>query len=71
MPARSRPTGPRSRPTRSVDRCPREFSQDQCYDYLREIGLDYGPMFRGIERVWQGDRESLGLVVLPDALEHG
>ena len=25
-------------------------------------------MFRGIERVWQGDRESLGLVVLPEAL---
>jgi acyl transferase domain-containing protein/aryl carrier-like protein len=51
------------------DRCPREFSRDQCYAYLREIGLDYGPMFRGIERVWQGDRESLGLVLLPDALE--
>ena len=26
-------------------------------------------MFRGIERVWQGDRESLGLVVLPEALD--
>ena len=51
------------------DRCPREFSRDRCYDYLREIGLDYGPMFRGIERVWQGERESLGLVVLPGALE--
>ncbi len=51
------------------DRCPREFSQEQCYDYLAEIGLDYGPMFRGIDRVWQGDRESLGLIRLPDALE--
>jgi acyl transferase domain-containing protein/aryl carrier-like protein len=50
-------------------RCPREFSRDQCYDYLREIGLDYGPMFRGIERVWQGDRESFGLVRLPEAVE--
>jgi acyl transferase domain-containing protein/aryl carrier-like protein len=47
------------------DRCPREFSRDQCYDYLREMGLDYGPMFRGIERVWQGNRESLGLVLRP------
>ena len=27
-------------------------------------------MFRGIERVWQGDRESLGLVLLPQSLEH-
>jgi acyl transferase domain-containing protein/NADPH:quinone reductase-like Zn-dependent oxidoreductase/aryl carrier-like protein len=50
-------------------RCPREFSGDRCYAYLREIGLDYGPMFRGIERVWQGERESLGSVRLPDALE--
>ena len=56
---------PCSRPTRSVDRCPREFSREQCYDYLRTIGLDYGPMFQGIERVWQGDRESLGLVRAP------
>ncbi len=50
-------------------RCVREFAHDPCYDYLRKIGLDYGPTFRGIERVWQGDRESLGLVRLPEALE--
>ncbi len=50
-------------------RCPRAFSQVQCYDYLSEIGLNYGPMFRAIEQVWQGDREALGLVVLPAALE--
>ncbi len=51
------------------DRCPREFAGERCYEYLGRIGLDYGPMFRGIERVWQGDRESLGLVVRPDGLE--
>jgi len=49
-------------------RCRREFSRDQCYDYLTEIGLDYGLMFRGIQHVWQGERESLGLVRLPDVL---
>jgi acyl transferase domain-containing protein/aryl carrier-like protein len=49
-------------------RCPREFSHEECYAYMSRIGLDYGPMFRGIERAWQGDQESLGLVVLPDAL---
>ncbi|HZT80840.1 MAG TPA: SDR family NAD(P)-dependent oxidoreductase, partial [Gemmataceae bacterium] len=49
-------------------RCPREFSRAACYDYLRTLGLDYGPLFQGIERVWQGERESLGLVQLPDAL---
>ena len=50
-------------------RCPREFSGEPCYEYLGQIGLDYGPMFRGIGRVWQGDRESLGEIVLPEALE--
>ncbi len=50
-------------------RCPREYTHGECYDYLRELGLDYGPAFQGIERIWQGDRESLGLVVLVDFLE--
>jgi acyl transferase domain-containing protein/aryl carrier-like protein len=49
-------------------RCPREFSRERCYAYLRRMGLDYGTMFQGIERVWQGERESLGSVRLPDAL---
>ena len=49
-------------------RCPRDYTHGECYDYLRELGLDYGPAFMGIERVWQGDRESLGLVVLADGL---
>ncbi len=49
-------------------RCAREFSGARCYEYLRTIGLDYGPMFQGIERVWQAERESLGSVRLPDAL---
>ena len=48
-----------------IDRCPASFPRDQCYAYLRRSGLDYGPMFRGIERAWQGDRESLGLVSAP------
>jgi acyl transferase domain-containing protein/aryl carrier-like protein len=51
------------------DRCCRTFSHEECYEYLSKIGLDYGPMFRGIERAWQGDNESLGLVSLPEALE--
>ncbi len=50
-------------------RCPRAYSHDRCYDYLRMIGLDYGPLFRGIEHVYQGDRESLGSVRLPEMLE--
>ncbi|MEA2632317.1 MAG: hypothetical protein QOE66_2536, partial [Chloroflexota bacterium] len=50
------------------NRCAREFSGERCYEYLKMIGLDYGPSFQGIERVWQGERESLGLVRLPGPL---
>ena len=50
-------------------RCPREFSHEACYDYFQKLGLDYGPLYRGIERAWQGEREALGLVVLPEGLE--
>jgi polyketide synthase 12/epothilone polyketide synthase D len=42
-----------------------ELSDDACYDQMRRIGLDYGPAFRGIKRVWQGDSEAIGLVELP------
>ena len=69
---RARPAGPGApafQPGAIRDRCPREFLQDECYDCLSEIGLDYGPMFQGIERAWQGDRESLALVRLAEPLE--
>src|SRR5262249_18296152 len=52
-------------------RCARQFSRGRCYEYLRSIGLDYGPMFQGIEGVWQGDCESLGSGRLPGALGGG
>lgn len=69
---RPRPSEPEDR-SLTLDairrRCPRTYSHEQCYDYLRLIGLDYGPLFRGIEHVLQGERESLGSVRLPQALE--
>src|SRR5262249_2883552 len=65
---RAEPEGVAFPPDAIRRRCARESSRERCYDYLRTIGLDYGPMFRGIEAVWQGDRESLGLVALPEAL---
>src|SRR5262249_23379193 len=48
--------------------CPREHSRERSYAYLRSIALDYGPTFQGIDAVWQGDRESLGSVRLPEPL---
>jgi NADPH:quinone reductase-like Zn-dependent oxidoreductase/aryl carrier-like protein len=49
-------------------RCGREFDHASCYEALRRMGLDYGPMFTGIERVWQGKGEALGSVRLPERL---
>ncbi len=45
-----------------------EFTREQCVTNLQKIGLDYGPSFQGIERAWQGEGESLGLVRLPAPL---
>lgn len=63
------PTPQESSPLDAIHlRCPHQYSRARTYDYLRMIGLDYGPLFQGIEAVWQGDRESLGEVRLPEAL---
>jgi acyl transferase domain-containing protein/aryl carrier-like protein len=68
LPLSAGPDAPKFSPEAVRARCAREFDRERCYDYLRRIGLDYGPTFQGIERVWQGDRESLGSVRLPEAL---
>jgi NADPH:quinone reductase-like Zn-dependent oxidoreductase/acyl carrier protein len=49
-------------------RAKREFDGDRCTANLLKVGLDYGPLFQGIVRGWQGDGESLGLVRLPAGL---
>ena len=39
------------------------------YDEFREKrGLDYGPSFRGIERLWGRNNKGLGRLRLPEAL---
>lgn len=47
-------------------RCPRAFSGAECYAYFQKMGLEYGPLFQGIQRGWQGERESLVEVSLPE-----
>ncbi|MEV1121017.1 type I polyketide synthase [Actinosynnema sp. NPDC049800] len=36
------------------------------YDYLTSQGYHYGPMFRGLKRVWRRDREIFAEVALPE-----
>jgi acyl transferase domain-containing protein/SAM-dependent methyltransferase len=46
-------------------RCSRIIEQDELYSFFTGLGIDYGPFFRGLERVWRGDDEALGEVSLP------
>jgi len=42
-----------------------EIDGERCYQVLAERGLQYGPIFQGIERLWLGKREALGRVSFP------
>ncbi|MFB9905678.1 SDR family NAD(P)-dependent oxidoreductase [Allokutzneria oryzae] len=48
------------------DRCPTEVSGADHYREHAERGIDYGPAFQGVERMWVGDGEAVGLVVDPN-----
>src|SRR5207248_9711530 len=52
-------------------RCQEEIATSELYRRLRDSGLQYGPAFQGIKRLWQGVGEALGLVELPPTLESG
>ncbi|MEV6771980.1 type I polyketide synthase [Nocardia sp. NPDC051030] len=41
---------------------------DRTYSDLAEIGLDYGPVFRGLRAAWRRDGEVFAEVALPDAI---
>jgi acyl transferase domain-containing protein/NADPH:quinone reductase-like Zn-dependent oxidoreductase len=49
-------------------RCQQEVDAALYYAKLTEAGIDYGPMFRGISRLWCGDGEALGFIELPRGL---
>ena len=49
-------------------RCREQLPVDPYYQQLYTDGLQYGPSFRCIEQLWQGDREALGRIKLPDRL---
>ncbi len=43
-------------------RCASEIPVDMYYSFIRKTGLVYGPLFRGIDKLWIGDGESLSRV---------
>ncbi|MBN1219683.1 MAG: thioester reductase domain-containing protein [Anaerolineae bacterium] len=49
-------------------RCPQEISGDDYYLRLQEFGLERGPLFQGIQRVWRGKGEALGQIRVVNGL---
>jgi acyl transferase domain-containing protein/acyl carrier protein len=43
-------------------RCAEAVPVEEFYERLVEIGLDYGPTFRGVRELWRGAGEAVGLV---------
>jgi acyl transferase domain-containing protein len=49
-------------------RCLDEVDAVKMYEILRELGLEFGPRFRTIQRAYRGDKEALGeLQVAPES----
>ncbi|MBI4528174.1 MAG: SDR family NAD(P)-dependent oxidoreductase [Deltaproteobacteria bacterium] len=42
-----------------------EISSDEFYRRFSEMGLQYGPSFRCVERIWKGHREAFALLRVP------
>jgi len=49
-------------------RCATEIEGEACYAFLRALGLQYGPSFRGIAKLYRGTGETLTRVSLPPHL---
>jgi acyl transferase domain-containing protein/NADPH:quinone reductase-like Zn-dependent oxidoreductase/acyl carrier protein len=45
------------------------IDEQAIYHQFARQGLDYGPMFRGIKKLWRGDQEALAEIQLPDYSE--
>lgn len=49
-----------------LERCREEIDGEHLYAALKESGLEFGPAFQGMERVWRADGEALGLITLTE-----
>ena len=43
-----------------------EVSPAEYYQFFKTIGLDYGPSFRGVKKLWRGETEALGRIELAE-----
>ncbi|MBB6023619.1 acyl transferase domain-containing protein/acyl carrier protein [Paenibacillus sp. JGP012] len=49
------------------NRCDLLYTAKELYGKLRVVGLDYGPVFRGVKQIWGSREEALGLLEPEDA----
>jgi acyl transferase domain-containing protein/acyl carrier protein len=52
-------------------RCPGQIEPEEYFRQFAEVGINYGPTFKGIERIWRGDHEALAEIRVPDDLVDG
>jgi acyl transferase domain-containing protein/acyl carrier protein len=50
-------------------RCPRHISRPELYQELCHLGLLYGTHFQGVEHIYAGENEALGMVNWSEALQ--
>jgi len=66
---KSKPTDQSAFSTKLVrERCQQTLSVADFYDRLNELGLQYGPGFRGVRELYVGQNETLTKVSLPEGL---
>lgn len=44
------------------------FSSLRCYDFLKGLGIDYGPAHQGIEEVYVGHKQAMAKLSLPSSI---
>jgi myxalamid-type polyketide synthase MxaE and MxaD len=49
-------------------RCSEVIHPKEHYDWIKTLGLEYGPMFQGITHIFRGENEALVYISLPEKL---
>ncbi len=60
------PEKPKTALTQLQQRCTQPLAGSDYYARLRARGLQFGPIFRGIDRLWLGHEDALAKITLPE-----
>jgi NADPH:quinone reductase-like Zn-dependent oxidoreductase/acyl carrier protein len=56
-------------PQQLMARCPETFDAADFYPAMSARGLQYGPAFQGVQRIWRREGEALGKLLLTEAVQ--